>query len=77
LQLLIPGEKNAVSNPIIDPKKFYLPPMHIKLALINNFIKAMDQNRAGFMNLKNRFPRISDAEMKEGPFVGPQIRELI
>jgi hypothetical protein len=29
------------------------------------------------MYLKNNFPRISNAEIKEGVFVGPQIRELI
>jgi hypothetical protein len=37
----------------------------------------MDQNSAGFMYLKNKFPRIIDAKIKEGEFVGPQIRELI
>jgi hypothetical protein len=37
----------------------------------------MDQNSAGFMYLKHWFPRISDAKMKEGIFVGPQTRELI
>jgi len=29
------------------------------------------------MYLKNKFPRTSDAKIKEGVFVGPQIRELI
>ena len=29
------------------------------------------------MYLKNKFPRISDYKIKEGVFVGPQIRELI
>jgi hypothetical protein len=37
----------------------------------------MDQNSAGFMYLKNRFPKISDAKIKEQVFVGPQIGELI
>ena len=37
----------------------------------------MDQNSAGFMYLKNKFPRISDAKIKEGIFVWPQIRALI
>jgi len=27
--------------------------------------------------LKNKFPRISDAKIKDGIFVGSQIRELI
>jgi len=37
----------------------------------------MDQNSTEFMYLKNRFPTISDAKIKEGISVGPQIRELI
>jgi hypothetical protein len=31
---LIPEHKNAVNTPLIDPEKFYLPPLHIKLELI-------------------------------------------
>jgi hypothetical protein len=37
----------------------------------------MDQNSAGYMYLKNKFPRKSDYKIKDGIFVGPQIRELI
>lgn len=37
----------------------------------------MDQNSAGFIYLKEKFPRISDAKIKEGIFVGLQIRELM
>jgi hypothetical protein len=37
----------------------------------------MDHNGAGFMYLTDKFPRISDAKIKDRVFVGPQIRELI
>jgi hypothetical protein len=37
----------------------------------------MDQNSAGFTYFKNRFPKISDAKIKERMFVGPHIGELI
>jgi hypothetical protein len=37
----------------------------------------MNQNSAGFMYLKNKFPKISDVKIKEGVFVGPQMRELL
>jgi len=36
----------------------------------------MDHNGAGFMYLTNKFPRKSDAEIKDRVFVGPQIRDL-
>jgi hypothetical protein len=52
--------------------------LHIKLGLIKNLVKLMDQSRAGFMYLNNNnVPRISDAKIKEGVFVVPRIMELI
>jgi hypothetical protein len=62
------------NTPFINPERIYLLQLHIKLGLINNFVKAMNQNSAGFMYLKNNFPRISDAKIKEPVFVRPQIR---
>jgi hypothetical protein len=62
----IPGQKNIVNTALINPEKVCLAPLYIKLGLIKNFVKAMDQNSAGFMYLKNNFPRISDAKIKEG-----------
>jgi hypothetical protein len=69
--------RNVVNTPVINPGKVYLPPLLIKLVLINNFVKAVDQCSNGFMYLKNKFPRTRYAKIKEGVFVGPQIRELI
>ncbi|UYV71212.1 hypothetical protein LAZ67_8002204 [Cordylochernes scorpioides] len=41
-----------------------------------NFVKAMDRNASGFAYLKQKISSISEAKIKEGIFVGPQIREL-
>ena len=54
-----------------------LPSLHIKLGLFKNFIKVLDKNGAGFYYLKEKFPRGSDSKIKEGIFVGPQIRASI
>ncbi|UYV84746.1 hypothetical protein LAZ67_X003294 [Cordylochernes scorpioides] len=43
---------------------------------MKNFVKAMDRNASGFAYLKQNFSSISEAKIKEGIFVGPQIREL-
>jgi hypothetical protein len=37
----------------------------------------MYQNFSGFLSLKREFPRISEARIKEGIFVGPQNREIM
>jgi hypothetical protein len=55
----------------------YLPPLHIKLGLMKSFVKAMDQDGQGFLYLQGKFPRISNAKIKEGIFIGPKIRELM
>lgn len=71
------GEKNVLHKNLVDPTKVYLPPLHIKLGLMKNWVKALDRDGPGFQYLKSKFPRISEAKIKEGIFVGPQIRELM
>ena len=54
-----------------------LPPLHIKLGLMKNFVKAMDKSSAAFQHLSTVFPGLSAAKLDEGIFVGPQIREVL
>ena len=51
--------------------------MHLKLGLMKNFVKAMNQEEAAFTYLWWKFRRLSEAELKEGVFIGPQIRDII
>ena len=37
----------------------------------------MLKDAEGFLYLQQKFPRMSDAKIKEGIFVGPQIRHII
>ncbi|UYV62399.1 hypothetical protein LAZ67_2000421 [Cordylochernes scorpioides] len=75
-KIFTPGYKNIANLPLIDSENIYLPPLHIKLGLMKNFVKAMDRNASGFAYLKQIFSSIGEAKIKEGIFVGPQIREL-
>jgi hypothetical protein len=61
---------------LVDKSRSCLPPLLIKLALINIFVKVMDKEREGFVYLRLKFPKISKAKMKEGSFVGSQIIHL-
>ena len=36
----------------------------------------MDKNSCGFEYDRNKFPNVSDTKIKDGIFIGPQIREL-
>jgi hypothetical protein len=71
---MIPGSKNILRKGLMDPEKIILPPLHIKLGLMKQFVKALDGNC--FNYLGNKFPALSQAKVKEGIFVGPQIRAL-
>jgi hypothetical protein len=44
---------------------------------VKNFVKAMKQEEAAFTYLRKNFPRLNEAKLKEGVFIGPQIRDLI
>ena len=44
---------------------------------MKNFVKAMDKSGQGFKYLTSKFASLSDAKIKEGVFIGPQIRELL
>ena len=57
--------------------KVLLPPLHIKLGLMKNFVKALHKNGAAFQHLSTVFPGLSAAKLKEGIFIGPQIREVL
>ena len=37
-----PGEKNN-NNPLVDRKNIIFPPLHIKLGLMKQFVKALDR----------------------------------
>jgi len=55
----------------------FLPSMHLQLFLMKYFVKAMYQEEATFTFLRETFPRLGEAKLKEGIFIGPQIRDLI
>ena len=54
-----------------------LPPLHIKLGLMKQFVKALDRNGGYFKYLRKFFPGLSLDKLKAGIFDGPQIRKLI
>jgi len=68
---LTPGEKNVVSLPVVRTEKNFLSTLHIKVGLMNNFVKGMDKPGSGFEYFRNKFPNVSDAKIKEGIFIGP------
>ena len=73
----IPGKMNINHELLVDPNNVTLPPLHIKLGLMKNFVKALDKNSDAFRYLQKIFPNITEGKLKEGIFIGPQIRKIM
>lgn len=72
------GENNIQDKPLVDPKKVILPPLHIKLGLVKQFVKQLKHESKAFVYLKKEvFPRLSEAKLKEGVLNGPQTKKMI
>ena len=54
-----------------------IPPLHIKLDLIKQFLTALDKEPAAFKYLQVLFPKLSVVKVKAGIFVGPQIKKIV
>ena len=52
-------------------------PLHIKLGLMKNFVKAMDRNGTAFLYPRQKFPLLGDAKIREGVFTGLDIRSVL
>jgi len=74
---LVVGENNVINEPLVDLDRILLPPLHIKLGLMKQFVKALDKNADCFRYIRNRFPATSYKKVKAGIFDGSQIRKLM
>ena len=69
----VPGGYSLKENLLVDMNKVLLPPPHIKLGLMKNFMKALHKNGVAFQHVSIVFPGLNAAKLKEGIFVRPQI----
>jgi len=68
---------NVENQPLVEPSKILLPSMHFKLGLIKKLCKGLETKTSRLYFLREMFSRLSEAKLKEGIFIGTQIRELI
>ena len=53
-------------EPLVDPKKVLLPPLHIKLGMMKLFKKLLPKDGQTFQYLSSKFPSLSEAKLKQG-----------
>lgn len=68
---------NMLEEPLVERDKILFPPLHIKLGLIKQFVKALDKNGKCFKYICSVFPDLTIEKLKAGIFDGPQIRKLM
>ena len=75
--VMIQGKQNVINEPLVSREKILLPPLHIKLGLMKQFVKALNRDGNRFGYLPRKFPGISTEKLKAGIFDGPQRRQLV
>jgi len=65
---LVVGENNVKNEPLVDRDTILLPPFHIKLGMMKQFVKALDKIADCFRYIRNRFPATSYKKVKAGIF---------
>lgn len=68
---------NRLHESLVPEMKILLPLLHIKLGTVKNFLKCIAKRPAVFNRLKDIFPRLSNAKIREGVVNGPDIRKLM
>lgn len=71
------GAEKYSAFQIVHSGKVLLTPLHIKIGLMKNFLKVMVKTKLAFKYPLEKFPRLSEAKIKDGVFVSPQIRQLV
>ena len=75
---MIPNRSlNILHEPLVPRDKIVFPPLHIKLGLIKQFVKALNKEGSCFKYLIRSFPNLTIEKIKAGIFDGPQIRKLL
>ena len=74
---MVIGQDNIIKETLVERSKIIFPPLHIKLGLMKQFVKALDKEGKCFQYICTVFPRLSSDKSKADIFDGPQIRQLI
>ena len=68
---------NVINDPLVDRDRTLFSPLHIKLGLIKQFTKVLDNDGDCFAYLCQAFPGSMMEKLKAGIYDGLQIQQLI
>ena len=67
---LLPRMHNVIHKAVVPRETILLPLLHIKLALLKQFVKDLDPNSAALHHITKMFPHLSDENVKGVIFTG-------
>ena len=65
------GDKNVINEPLVSRDRIIFPPLHIKLGLIKQFVKALDKDGECFRYICHLFPGLSVEKLKGESLMDP------
>ena len=71
------GMPNIIQDPIVSSNKIIFPPLHIKLGLMKQFVKALETEGECFQHIIRTLPGLSLEKIKASVFDGPQLITLM
>ena len=74
---LIRGSHNVLAHPFVERFKIVFPPLHIKLGIMKQFLKALENDGNCFRYSSMKFPGLSIEKLKVGAFDRPYIQKLM
>lgn len=60
------GEQSVIKKPLIRPEHVILPPLHLKLGLVQKFVCALEEGGPALTAIKRVFPKLSNAKIVGG-----------
>jgi hypothetical protein len=74
---LVFGSKNIAYTNLVAVSKVVLPPLHIKLWVMKQSVKALNEEGDCSKHICQKFTALTEATLNEGIFTGPDIRKIL
>ena len=74
---MVVGGQNVINEPLVAQDRIILPPLHIKLGLMKQFVKTLNKDGLCTEQRAHKLPERTMEKLNAGVFDGPQIRQLI
>ena len=66
------GDENIINDPLVNRDRIILPPLHIKLGMMKQFVKDLDKDGDRFNYIAKTFPGLSMEKLTEVFLMDPK-----